>query len=111
MAVDPTVVALVGTIMGGVGLKVAEHWLSKGKVKVDDASRMRDELRLEITSLKEDQSKLEADAIKWRNDYYAMYEKYITAQTESKIELEKLKGQVLALEKLLEEAKKNPPPV
>lgn len=106
MAVDPTVVALVGTIMGGVGLKVAEHWLGRNKVKVDDAARMRDELRLEITSQKEEITKLEADAVKWRNEYYAMYDKYITAQTESKIELAQLKNQIENLERMLTEATK-----
>lgn len=106
MAVDPTVVALVGTIMGGVGLKVAEHWLGRNKVKVDDAARMRDELRLEITSQKEEITKLEADAVKWRNDYYAMYDKYITAQTESKIELAHLKHQIENLERMLLDATK-----
>lgn len=106
MAVDPTVVALVGTIMGGVGLKVAEHWLGRNKVKVDDAARMRDELRLEITAQREEIAKLEADAVKWRNDYYAMYDKYLAGQTESKIELAALKQQIENLERMLAEANK-----
>jgi len=96
-ALDPTVVALVGTIMGGVGLKVVEHWLGKNKVKVDDASRLRDELRLEITAQREEIRELEQEVNKWRADYYNMFEKYVRSQTELTIALEKVKDITAAL--------------
>ena len=89
MALDPTVVALIGTIMGGVGLKVAEHFLGKGKVKIDDASRIRDELRMEIASLKADNTHLEAEVDKWRDAYYKMYQQHVGVITD----LQLLKGQ------------------
>lgn len=93
MAVDPTLVALFGTIMGGVGLKVAEHWLGKNKLKVDDASRLRDELRLEITSQREEIKALEAAVDKWRAEYYDLRDKYTALQTELTLALQKIKDE------------------
>lgn len=93
MALDPTVVALIGTIMGGVGLKVAEHWLGRNKVKVDDATSLRNELRQEITAQREEIRQLEQEVNKWRNEYYAMYEKYIRLQTDLTIALQKIKAE------------------
>lgn len=89
MALDPTVVALIGTIMGGVGLKIAEYFLGKGRVKVDDASRIRDELRLEITALRTENHQLETERDKWRSDYYALYQKNMGVTTD----LQLLRGQ------------------
>lgn len=91
MAVDPTVVALIGTIMGGVGLKVVEHWLGKNKVKVDDASRLRDELRLEITAQRDEIKGLEADVDKWRKEYYDLFLKYTQLNTDLTIALQRIK--------------------
>lgn len=91
MALDPTLVALVGTIMGGVGLKLTESWLAKGKVKVDDAARMRDELRLQITTLREENKTLEAQVDEWRAKYYEVYEKLLMVQTDAKLQGLKIK--------------------
>lgn len=85
MALDPTVVALVGTIMGGVGLKVAEHWLGKNRVRIDDASRIRDELRLELTAVRAENRQLEADVEKWRSQYYDQYAVISQLKTELQI--------------------------
>lgn len=97
MAVDPTVVALVGTIMGGVGLKVVEHWLGKNKVKVDDASRLRDELRLEITAQREEIKQLETEVDKWRKEYYDLFLKYTQLNTDLTIALQRIKDEVKEL--------------
>lgn len=91
MAVDPAWIALAGTLCGGVGLKLAEHWLGRSKVKVDDAARMRDELRLEITAQREEIKKLEADVERWREANYALRDKYMELQTQYTLLLEKLK--------------------
>jgi outer membrane murein-binding lipoprotein Lpp len=79
---DPTVVALIGTLFGGVGLKAIEHWLGKNKVKVDDAARLRDELRLEVTALRAENQQLENDVDKWREDYYKMYADFVQVKTD-----------------------------
>lgn len=67
---DPAWIALIATLCGGLGLKITEHWLGKNKVKVDDAARIRDELRLEITRLREDKKAAEEEVDEWREKYY-----------------------------------------
>lgn len=79
---DPTVIALIGTIFGGVGLKLAEHWLMQGKVKIDDATRLRDELRLEITALRAENKELEAEVDKWKKEYFDTYAVISALKTE-----------------------------
>lgn len=87
---DPTVIALIGTLMGGVGLKLAEHWLGRNKVKIDDATRLRDELRLEITALRAENKELEAEVDKWKKDYYDTYA--VISQLRTEIALMKVRG-------------------
>jgi chromosome segregation ATPase len=82
MAIDATWIALVGTVCGGVGLKVAEHWLGRNKVKIDDAAQIRDELRLEINTNREEIRSLEEGLEEWRKKYYELFEAHIALQTE-----------------------------
>lgn len=79
---DVAWIALIGTVFGGVGLKVVDHYLSKNKVKIDDAARIRDELRIEITSLRDEVNKLEAERDKWRADYYDLRDKIADLQAQ-----------------------------
>jgi hypothetical protein len=89
--IDPAWIALIGTVSGGVGLKVAEHYLSKSKVAADDASRIRDELRLQITDQRAEIVELEGKLTKAIADYYDLRDKYMQVNTELQIALEKLK--------------------
>lgn len=91
MAIDPAWLALVGTLCGGAGLKFAEHWLGRNKVKVDEASKIRDELRISINSQKEEIKALEAEVNKWRAEYYDLRDKYSEIQTKYTIALEKIR--------------------
>lgn len=109
MALDPTVVALVGTVFGGVGLKVVESWLGRNKVRVDDATQIRDELRLEISAQREEIKQLEQDVNKWREEYYSLKEKYFTLQTELTIALQNIKTEASAAEKKAEVIQEQPP--
>lgn len=102
MALDPAWIALIGTVCGGVGLKMAEHWLGRNKIKTDDASRIRDELRLEITSQRDEIRQLETDVNKWRDEYYNLRDKYITLQTELTLALQKIKDEAEAAERKAE---------
>lgn len=90
---DPAWIALIGTLCGGLGLKVVEHWLGRSKVKVDDASKIRDELRVEITAQREEIRTLEAAVDKWRSEYYDLKEEYMKSQTQLTIALEKIKSE------------------
>lgn len=109
MALDPAWIALIGTVCGGVGLKMAEHWLGRSKVKVDDAARIRDELRIEIVAQREEIKQLEADVDKWRDEYYNMRDKYINLQTELTLALQKIKIEAAEAEKIAETMQKIPP--
>lgn len=91
MSLDPAWIALIGTLCGGIGLKVLEHWLGKSKLKIDEASKIRDELRIEIVALREETKALETEIDKWRADYYDLRDKYSTLNTEYLIALEKIK--------------------
>lgn len=99
MSLDPAVIALVGTIFGGAGLKLLEHWMGRSQVRVDEAANLRNELRIEITALREEVKALEAEVDKWRTDYYDLRDKYSTLNTEYLIALEKIKAEADAAAK------------
>lgn len=79
---DPTVIALIGTIMGGVGLKVVEHWLSKNRVKTDYATDIRNELRLTITAQNAEIKDLEKQVDRWKGDYYDLRDKHMQLEVQ-----------------------------
>jgi len=110
MALDPAWIALIGTLCGGVGLKAAEHWLGRNKVKTDDAARIRDELRMEITAQREEIKQLEDAANKWREEYFNLKEKYINLQTELTLALANIKHEAEVADKKVEVLKDVPPP-
>jgi HAMP domain-containing protein len=83
--VTPGLIALIGTIFGGAGLKIIESWLSKSARKTDDAKEIRDELRLTITELRTEISELEKSVDRWRTDYYAMRDEKIKLETRLQI--------------------------
>lgn len=71
--------ALIGTVFGGAGFKIIEHFLGRRTKKEDFATNLRGELRGEVTSLRQDAEKLRDDADdlrreidEWRNKYYSL---------------------------------------
>lgn len=109
MAIDPAWIALIGTVCGGVGLKVAEHWLGRNKVKADDAAQIRTELRQEITSQREEIRQLETDVDKWKQEYYDLRDKYINLQTELTLALQKIKTEAYDAEVKAKQLEQEPP--
>lgn len=110
MTFDPAwIIALIGTIFGGVGLKLVEHWLGRSKIKVDDAARIRDELRLEITAQRAEIKQLEADVDKWREEYYNLRDKYVALQTELTLALQSIRNEAVKAESKAEELSAQPP--
>lgn len=75
-------IALIGTILGGVGLKFVEHWLSRSKVRDDTAAQLRNELRTEIQGLKTELNNVESDLDKWRGKYYELMDNFIKVKSE-----------------------------
>lgn len=58
--------ALITTLLGGVGVKLTEWLMGRNKAKVDIASQLRDELRKDIKDLQARVDELEAENEKWR---------------------------------------------
>ena len=61
---------LVGTLFGGVGLKVVEKWLNKSADNRSD----RQEFRSEIKDLNDRIDRLEQEVDDWRVRFYKMQE-------------------------------------
>lgn len=98
-SIDPAWIALIGTLCGGLGLKITEHWLGRSKHKTDDAAKIRDELRIEITSQREEIKALEVEVDRWRSDYYDLRDAHIKLQTELTLALQKIKDEAAQAEK------------
>lgn len=109
MAIDPAWIALIGTVCGGVGLKLAEHWLGRNKVRTDEATQIRDELRLEITALRAEIKQLESDADRWKQEYYDLRDKYVALQTELTLALQKIKDEAAQAERAVVTLEHQPP--
>lgn len=67
---QPAVLALIGTVFGGVGLKIVEGLLNKSKTQEDIAATIRRELREDVTALRAEIRLVEADVDRWRAKYY-----------------------------------------
>lgn len=73
--IDPAWIALIGTLCGGIGLKVLEHWLGKSKEKNAEAAGARRDLTAEVKDLVDRVDKLESEVTQWRDRYYTEQEK------------------------------------
>lgn len=71
---DPAWIAFLGAAFGGAGLKLTEAWLGRNKVKIDDASLIRGELRQQATDLRVELTETEKERDSWREKYYAAQE-------------------------------------
>jgi predicted nuclease with TOPRIM domain len=79
------IVALAGTLFGGVGLAITQRWLDRAKIKDDSAKEIRDELRVdvathraEVNELKKELDKVEGELSTWRNRYFDLRSQYVT---------------------------------
>jgi hypothetical protein len=81
---NEAVLALFGTVFGGVGLKVIEALLGRGKRREDIALSLRNELRTELIELRDDNDRLQKALDEWRTKYYRLVSKM--AQQGIKIE-------------------------
>lgn len=96
---NPGLIALIGTLFGGVGLKLIESWLGRAKAKQDAGAAMRAELRLEIDGLRAqlqaastEEQRLEAEVERWRGLYYDLRDEKQRVVTELQIVMERLKA-------------------
>lgn len=72
---------LLGVVFGGVGLKMIESFLNRGKEKVDLAAQIRDELRedierykSEVAEYKKEVRELNINVEDWKQKYYKLLE-------------------------------------
>jgi hypothetical protein len=69
---NEALLALIGTVFGGVGLKLIEQLLGRNKRRDDLAASLRTELRTDLTGLRADNDRLERDVDEWRDKYYRL---------------------------------------
>jgi hypothetical protein len=74
---DTAWIALVGTVTGGVGLKIVESFLAKGSKRIDTATAMREELRKESTALKLELRVVEKELDSWKEKYFLLLQDYL----------------------------------
>jgi hypothetical protein len=79
---DTAWIALVGTVFGGAGLKIIESFLSRGQGRADVASAMREELRKESTSLREEMRVVEKDLDAWKEKYFLLLQEYLELKSQ-----------------------------
>jgi chromosome segregation ATPase len=103
---NPNFVALVSAIFGGAGLKLIESWLSRAKVRADQGTVIREELRKEIDGLRSqldkadaEEQRLEKQVEEWREKYWALREEKQSVVTELTIVMERLKAYERAIAK------------
>lgn len=71
MAADAWI-ALAAAVFGGAGLKIIEYFLSRSRTRIDIATQLRNELRQEVQSLRDELRDLETSNDKWRGRYYSL---------------------------------------
>lgn len=98
MEMSAAVIALVGTLFGGAGFKILEHFLTKRQAKDNTATSLRAELRGEIERrdeelryYREELRKAEVENDQLRNAYYRLREEFFEAKRELQAELDALK--------------------
>lgn len=69
---ETAVIALIGTLFGGVALKIIEHILSRGKRQEDLATSMRKELREELAAVKQELREESKESEEWKSKYWEL---------------------------------------
>ena len=73
-----TYVAALAAILGGIGVKIIDKMLTKRSETFLEGSKIRDELRSENTTLRQELEQLEADRNEWREKFYGAVESHIS---------------------------------
>ena len=101
---NSAIIALIGTIFGGAGLKVIEALLNRSKNKMDErkseadiATGMREELRKEVASLKDELRRVEGELDTWRQKYYDLLEQFIQVKNSLDASLVQIRAETKAL--------------
>jgi hypothetical protein len=68
--------ALLGTIFGGVGLRLTERFVDRKKTTLDYETSLRKELRDENAELHDENAELRKEVDEWRIKYYNCMDQY-----------------------------------
>lgn len=79
---DAAWIALIGTLMGGAGLKFIEKFLARGTEKQDFATKMRDELRTDLNTTKEEVRQLEKEIDQWKEKYFLLLQEHLEVRSQ-----------------------------
>lgn len=79
---DTAWIALIGTLLGGAGLKVTEKVLARGGEEIDVATKMREELREESAALKEELREADKQLDLWKEKYFALMAEYLDIKSQ-----------------------------
>lgn len=110
-AIDPSAwLVLLGTIFGGAGLRYVDHWLTRRKTSLDEGAAWRQEQRQEISGLKAENDKLEAEVTRWRDLYYDLREAYALLKVQLEVALSKIRREADQAEHMLPDPNKLPGP-
>lgn len=97
---NPGFIAIVTTILGGIGLKVVETWLGRAKSRSDADLAYRTELRADIDRMRQqlldseaEEARLQVEIEKWKNAYYDLRDEKQKVVTELTIVMDKLRAQ------------------
>lgn len=73
---DPALVALIGTVFGGAGLKGIESLLNRSKTQNDVAAQIRTELRTDVQALRTELERQEKELDIWKAKYYELLDQF-----------------------------------
>ena len=69
-AIDANVLAAIAAAGGAILLKIVEKWTIRRSETLNDAARIRNELRSDIMRLREENIQLEKEANDWHEKYW-----------------------------------------
>ena len=107
---DPSVWIFLGTVVGTIGLRWLDHWLTKRKTNLDEGAAWRKELREELGMHKSEIDKLEEQVEHWRSLYYDLKEAYTLLKVQLEFALAKIKDEADKAGAILPDPKELPPP-
>ena len=94
---NPAFTSIIVAVITVIGMKLMEHFLLGKKLRLDDATAIRQELRAEVLALRKELDE-------WRNKYYALKEennKIILENERNKQKMEELLQDVEEMRKQL----------
>lgn len=75
------IIALTAALFGGAGLKIIEALVNRKKDRADFAAQLRDELRVDLASIREELQRVEERLERSRQMYYAVLHAYNLAKS------------------------------